>query len=104
MELLVLKVTHAPDCCANHSQSIKAMELEAWKVMWGCSIAKYSVWYVEMLSDGDSFQHKAVCEEKPYRKDVEMSLTVLTMPIRRWGQPSENYRMISDWAGVVSDG
>ena len=26
--------------------------------MWGCSTAKYSVWYVEMLSDCDSSVHK----------------------------------------------
>ena len=34
------------------------MEYEAGKVMWGCSITKYSVWYVEMLSDCDSSVHK----------------------------------------------
>ena len=44
-ELLVWK---APDCCINHNQSSKAMEQEVVKVLWGCSIAKYNVWYVEM--------------------------------------------------------
>ena len=71
-ELLAWKAAHAPDCCINHNKSSKAMEQEAAKVMWDRSVAKYNMRYVEMLSDGDSPAHKAVCELKPYGEDVEI--------------------------------
>ena len=53
-ELAAWKADHATDCCQNHSKSSKAMESEAAKTLWNCSIEKFRFRYVEMLSDGDS--------------------------------------------------
>ena len=90
VELLVWKAAHAHDCCINHNQCSKAMECEAGKVMWGCSITKYSVWYVEVLSDCDSFCAQGFfCELKPYGKDVEIrELESVYHDFSGWGQPS----------------
>ena len=37
-ELAAWKADHATDCCQNHSKSSKAMESEAAKTLWNCSI------------------------------------------------------------------
>ena len=65
-ELAAWKADHATDCCQNHSKSSKAMESEAAKTLWNCSIEKFWFRYVEMLSDGDSSAYHPVCESNPY--------------------------------------
>ena len=84
-ELLARKAAHAPDCCINQNKSSKAMEQEAAKVMWDLSIAKYNMRYVEMLSDGDSFAHKAVCELKPYGDVVIQKLDCINHAHKHMG-------------------
>ncbi|KAL8573387.1 hypothetical protein ACOMHN_032402 [Nucella lapillus] len=72
-ELAVWKANHAPDCCINHHQSSKAMEQEAAKVLWGRSVSKYGLRYVEMLSDGDFSAFKAVCGINPYGDEIAIT-------------------------------
>ena len=56
-ELQIWKAAHSPDCCINHKESSKAMEQEAGEILWSHPISKYIMWYVEMLSDGNSSAH-----------------------------------------------
>ena len=71
-ELLVWKTAHARDCCINHNQSSKPWRKRQRKFCGGHSIIKYNMWYIGMLSDGNSSPHKAVCEFKLYGADVEI--------------------------------
>ncbi|XP_076444868.1 uncharacterized protein LOC143282880 [Babylonia areolata] len=57
---------HAPVCEKNYNGSSKGMEKEAAVRMWRRSIAKNSMQYTNMLSDGDSVAFKAVCDENIY--------------------------------------
>ncbi|XP_076456280.1 uncharacterized protein LOC143290587 [Babylonia areolata] len=51
---------HAGECCKNHDNSSKAMEVRAAEIIWRRSEEKFRFRYIEMLSDGDSSAFKAV--------------------------------------------
>lgn len=84
-ELAEWRQQHADDCCINHTKSSKAMEQEAAKIMWGRSVQKLRFRYVEMLSDGDSSAHKAVCELRPYSETEVTKLDCVNHAHKRMG-------------------
>ena len=73
------------DCCINHTESSKAMESKAAEVLWGRSLAKYNIRYVEMLSDGDSSAHRAVNVLMPYGEKAVQKLDCVNHAHKRMG-------------------
>ena len=69
-ELSAWQEKHKLDCCINFDGSSKAMESEAARRIWGCSVAKHNFRYIKMLSDGDSTAFKAVKAIKCYGSTV----------------------------------
>ncbi|GFR76302.1 hypothetical protein ElyMa_000478500 [Elysia marginata] len=46
------------------------MEVEAAKILWSRSVARYGLQYTVMLSDGDAKTHKTISDLQPYSEDV----------------------------------
>lgn len=64
---------HGKGCYANFSGTSGAMEVAGAKHIFGRSEELYNVRYVEYLGDGDSKAYQAVCDEKPYGDEVNIT-------------------------------
>lgn len=61
--------SHGPKCIANFDESSKAMEDQGAVDMWGRSIEKHSLPYVDFLA-GDCSCHRDLVKSKPYGDEV----------------------------------
>ena len=62
--------THAPKCSANFNKSSKAMESQGAVDIWGRSVQKHKLRYVDFVGDGDCSSHRDVVKSKPYGAEV----------------------------------
>jgi len=62
--------SHGPKCTANFDKSSKAMEAQGAVDVWGRSIEKHSLRYVDFVGDGDCSSHRDVVKSKPYGEEV----------------------------------
>ena len=58
------------NCSINYHGSANAMEVEAAKRLWGCSVATTGLTYTGFLGDGDSKAYQAVVTMAPYGPNI----------------------------------
>lgn len=62
--------SHGPKCTANFDKLSKAMEAQGAVDVWGRSIEKHSLCYVDFVGDGDCSSPLDVVKSKPCRDEV----------------------------------
>lgn len=62
--------SHGPKCTANFDKSSKAMKAQSAIDMWGRSIEKHKLRYVDFVGDGNCSSHRDVVKSKPYGDEV----------------------------------
>ncbi|XP_011343323.1 uncharacterized protein LOC105282795 isoform X2 [Ooceraea biroi] len=60
---------HEANCQTNHDGSAGKMEVDGMKEMFGTSVEKYGVRYVNYIGDGDSKTFKSILDLNPYGDD-----------------------------------
>ena len=62
--------SRGPKCTANFDKLSKAMEAQGAVDIWGRSIEKHGLRYVDFVGDGDCSSHQDVVKSKPYGDEV----------------------------------
>ena len=61
--------THGPKCSANFNKSSNAMEAQGAVDIWGRSVDKHRLRYVDFVGDGDCSSHRDVVKLRPYSEE-----------------------------------